>query len=186
MCSALLMCCIPILYSHSLCAQSECSIITIFWLLGRSWNGAVSVSRRLQKMPSKLSTAKGSFQQTQKQCDIYAKMYETIVWFYTICTMYLVQCTQTVHQLVCYVLTFMRLLVLAADCYCTTLCRKSSSLIPFICILNVLSFNFLPFVGFWRGTWMALMILYARCWQSWRNSNIFARHAIRWWRNRML
>lgn len=89
----------------------------------------------------------------------------------------------TVRLLAWYILTFMRLL--AADCCCTTPSYTSSYLIPFICILNVISFSFCHLlVFFWRGKEMALMmILYARCWQSWRNSNIFARHAIRWWRN---
>lgn len=169
-----------ILYSdisaHRL-AQCKHFIITIFWLLGQSEN---CTCRRLQKMPSELSTAKGSFWQRQKQSHsngavIGFREYE--FGCVCVCVYRIVRDVPytMVHQLVRYILAFMRMLTVAAVRH-----AFSCSLIPFSCSVGCwYAFaQFLLLVGFLtrhRNGVDDSLSLWNVFQHSWWNTNTFER-----------
>lgn len=156
----------------------------------------VCLCRRLQKMPSELSTAKGSFWQRQKQSDSNGT--EERIRNRISCIMLthsLTLSTYLIHtiarQLLVHrcILTFMRLLLHYA------MLHEVCSLIPFICCVCLtvslsiylsVSFSFCRLLVFdeakkWRW-WFSLFL--CRCVKCvlplfWRNTNTFVRHAMK-------
>lgn len=162
----------------------------------------MSVCRRLQKMPSELSTAKGSFWQRQKQSDTKCKDEEeeerirnrilcvTLSW----CTLYTMA-----HQLLVRLYFNIYDAVVALRHVLHTVC----SLIPFICMLWLrVSLTLCLSEPFWLSFCRLLVFDEAKKWRWWFSVRFlcvwkcicqsldeiqthFVRHAIRCWRNRI-